>query len=309
MKAPEEEEAAYLAERARLQGLLQRAAAAAQDGGQGAEEDDGVDESGEEEGVRFVRVKPCADPGEEAEVGGLRSMFDRSDLCSAKRGIVSIHPTGTPNTQLHALLRTEAGAKPLPWCPPHDPHRVWALPAAFRLAPWPPYRAGRVYGMDAASAAAVWALGPQPGEHVLDLCCAPGLKLSAIADALAGAAGAVGGGSLTGVDVSRARLAVARKVAVKYRVGRPRPPPPPTTVGAATASSCGGVGSGGGGDADAPGASAAGASHQPPSSLTCRLLCADGVDFALGPLAPWDGAEEDVVFDSRGYDWQVSASA
>lgn len=210
-------------------------------------------------------------------------------------GIVSVHPDppAPQHTQLHALLRTEAGAEPLPWCPPHDPHRVWALPAAFRLAPWPPYRAGRVYGMDAASAAAVWALGPQPGEHVLDLCCAPGLKLSAIADDLAGGPGAGGGGSLTGVDVSRARLAVARKVAVKYRVGRP----PPTD---------GRGGSGGGGvDADAPGASAAGASHQPPSSLTCRLLCADGVDFALGPLAPWDGAEEDVIFDSRAYDWQV----
>lgn len=71
MTAPEEEEeAAYVAERARLQGLLQRAAAsAAQDRGQaGAEEDDGDDEKGEEEGVRYVRVKPCADPGEEAEV-------------------------------------------------------------------------------------------------------------------------------------------------------------------------------------------------------------------------------------------------
>lgn len=203
------------------------------------------------------------------------------------------HPPQThSHTKLHALLRTEAGAEPLPWCPPHDPHRVWALPAAFRLAQWPPYRAGRVYGMDAASAGAVWALGPQPGEHILDLCCAPGLKLSAIADALAGGAG---GGSLTGVDVSRARLAVARKVAVKYRVGRP-------------STNCrGGRGGGGDSDADPPYASNAAASHYPPPSLTCRLLCADGVRFALGPLAPWDGAEKDVVFDSRAYDWQVRA--
>jgi hypothetical protein len=166
--------------------------------------------------------------------------------------------------------------------------------------------------MDAASAAAVWALAPQPGEHILDLCCAPGLKLCTITDALAGR------GSVTGVDVSRTRLHVARKVAVKYQIGRPPTPPPllPSTVGPPPRRS--------GDTADAANAAAASlpASASPslflslssPSSssssaqergLACRLLCVDGVAFNLGPLAPWDGEEGDVVFDSRAYDWEV----
>jgi hypothetical protein len=36
------------------------------------------------------------------------------------------------------------------------------------------YRQGALYGLDAASGAAVRALNPKPGEHVLDLCAAPG---------------------------------------------------------------------------------------------------------------------------------------
>lgn len=163
----------------------------------------------------------------------------------------------------------------MPWCPPQESHRLFQLPASFRLAQFAPYQCGRVYGMDAASAAAVWALGPQPGELILDLCCAPGLKLCAVADALAGV-----GGSVTGVDVSKGRLAVARKVAVKYAVGRPcqqlqqQEQQQEVTAGRRT--------------------------------MTCRLLCADGVDFDLGPLEEWAaGGEEAVVFDSRAYDWQV----
>ena len=58
------------------------------------------------------------------------------------------------------------------------------------------YRAGHIYGIDVSSGAAVAALDPQPGEHVLDLCCAPGAKLCAIADAMGLR------GSVTGVDVS-----------------------------------------------------------------------------------------------------------
>lgn len=190
-------------------------------------------------------------------------------------GFIATHPLPSipspSNTQksiqLRALLATEAGATSVPWCPPQESHRLLQLPAAFRLVQFGPYQAGLLYGMDAASAAAVWALGPQPGEHVLDLCCAPGLKLCAVADALTGL------GSVTGVDVSRTRLAVARKVAVKYGVGRPND--------------------------DALAASGGG-------TMTCRLLCADGQSFGLGPLEEWDaGEEEGVVFDSRAYDWRV----
>ena len=70
-----------------------------------------------------------------------------------------------------------AGGQAVPWCPAEDREGFYALPAAFRLAQWPLYQQGRVYGMDVASGVAVWALGPRPGEDVLDLCCCPGLKL------------------------------------------------------------------------------------------------------------------------------------
>lgn len=75
-----------------------------------------------------------------------------------------------------------AGGRPVPWCPAEDREGFYALPAAFRLAQWPLYQQGRVYGMDVASGVAVWALAPRAGEDVLDLCCCPGLKLCMLAE-------------------------------------------------------------------------------------------------------------------------------
>lgn len=75
-----------------------------------------------------------------------------------------------------------AGGQAVSWCPAEDREGFYALPAAFRLAQWPLYQQGRVYGMDVASGVAVWALGPRPGEDVLDLCCCPGLKLCMLAE-------------------------------------------------------------------------------------------------------------------------------
>jgi hypothetical protein len=72
-----EEEAAFLAERARLEALLSAAAASASSKGQqqdgfGEEEEPEGEGEGEGEGdaggVRYVRIKPCADPSEEAAV-------------------------------------------------------------------------------------------------------------------------------------------------------------------------------------------------------------------------------------------------
>lgn len=88
-------------------------------------------------------------------------------------------------------------------------------------------------------------------------------------------------------DINRTRLAVARKVAVKYKVGRPSCPSSSSSP------------------SPSPSASAAAAPASLSSSLACRLICADGVRFSVGPLVPWAGKEEDVVFDSRAYDWQV----
>ena len=60
------------------------------------------------------------------------------------------------------------------------------------------------------------ALNVQRGEHVLDLCCAPGAKLAMIA-------GLIGQrGSATGVDISKARLNACRTLLRKYRLQQVR---------------------------------------------------------------------------------------
>jgi 16S rRNA C967 or C1407 C5-methylase (RsmB/RsmF family) len=50
----------------------------------------------------------------------------------------------------------------------------YSLPDSVGIAGCEAYKQGRLYGVDAASGAAVMALAPRPGEHVLDLCAAPG---------------------------------------------------------------------------------------------------------------------------------------
>ncbi|RXH75005.1 hypothetical protein DVH24_029726 [Malus domestica] len=77
----------------------------------------------------------------------------------------------------------------------------YALPPDVQIANSNAYREGKIYGIDAASGAAVSALDISAGDHVLDLCAAPGAKLCMISDLLGDS------GSVTGVDVSSHRLA------------------------------------------------------------------------------------------------------
>ncbi|PPR99802.1 hypothetical protein GOBAR_AA20857 [Gossypium barbadense] len=71
----------------------------------------------------------------------------------------------------------------------------------------------QIYGIDAASGAAVSVLNISPGDHVLDLCAAPGAKLCMMLDLLGDS------GSVTGVDVARHRLAACRTMLQKYSLG------------------------------------------------------------------------------------------
>ncbi|KAK6141220.1 hypothetical protein DH2020_025017 [Rehmannia glutinosa] len=87
------------------------------------------------------------------------------------------------------------------------------LPPDVRIASTKAYQEGKIYGIDAASAAAVLALGISPGDHALDLCAAPGAKLCMILDLLGCS------GSVTGVDVARHRLAASRTMLQKYALG------------------------------------------------------------------------------------------
>uniref|UniRef100_M4C2L1 SAM-dependent MTase RsmB/NOP-type domain-containing protein n=1 Tax=Hyaloperonospora arabidopsidis (strain Emoy2) TaxID=559515 RepID=M4C2L1_HYAAE len=90
----------------------------------------------------------------------------------------------------------------------------YSLPISLPLARVGLYQDGQVYGIDVSSGYAVSLLNIQPGEHVLDLCCAPGAKLTMIADLLQLQ------GSVTGVDYSRSRLGACRQLVYKYKLFR-----------------------------------------------------------------------------------------
>ncbi|KAH9325780.1 hypothetical protein KI387_005958, partial [Taxus chinensis] len=97
--------------------------------------------------------------------------------------------------------------EPVPWLPD-----FFSIPPQAQIASSEAYRHGKIYGMDAASGAAVLALDVSPGDHVLDLCAAPGAKLCMIADLLKMS------GTLTGVDIAKHRLAACRTMLQKYEL-------------------------------------------------------------------------------------------
>ncbi|TPX36302.1 hypothetical protein SmJEL517_g01620 [Synchytrium microbalum] len=71
----------------------------------------------------------------------------------------------------------------------------------------PFYKQGFIIGMDAGSGIAARALQVGPDDHVLDICCAPGGKLLYCADLMG-----PGTGSVTGVDISKDRILVAKNL-------------------------------------------------------------------------------------------------
>ncbi|GFY88026.1 S-adenosyl-L-methionine-dependent methyltransferases superfamily protein [Actinidia rufa] len=89
----------------------------------------------------------------------------------------------------------------------------YSLPPHVQIANSRAYQEGKIYGIDAASGAAVSALNISPGDHVLDLCAAPGAKLCMIVELLGRS------GSVTGVDVASHRLAACRTMLQKYGLG------------------------------------------------------------------------------------------
>ncbi|KAL7606793.1 rRNA (cytosine-C(5))-methyltransferase NOP2C [Lactuca sativa] len=89
----------------------------------------------------------------------------------------------------------------------------YSLPPHIQIASSKSYQEGKIYGIDAASGAAVSALNISPGDHVLDLCAAPGAKLCMVLELLGNS------GSVTGVDVAKHRLAACRTLVQKYKLG------------------------------------------------------------------------------------------
>ncbi len=146
----EEEEAAYALEHNRLRDLLIGSSSNSSSKNEEAKDDEEATTT-HPPTPRYVRLRPSTPDDEEA----------------THRALLAV------------------GGQPVAWCPlGQDKRSFYALPPDFRLAPWPPYQEGKVYGMDVASGVAVWALAPRPGERVLDLCCCPGLKLCMLADCM-----------------------------------------------------------------------------------------------------------------------------
>jgi 16S rRNA C967 or C1407 C5-methylase (RsmB/RsmF family) len=99
---------------------------------------------------------------------------------------------------------------------PYD--KVFRLPNDLNVSNTSLYKSGIVYGMDISSIIAVHCLNLQPDDHFLDLCCAPGIKLSIAGDLIT----ANGTGSITGVDISKERLSVAKSLLKRLYIGKAR---------------------------------------------------------------------------------------
>lgn len=77
--------------------------------------------------------------------------------------------------------------------------------------------------MDAVSGLAISLLELRHDEHYLDLCCAPGTKLTlARLIQMSQIDNSMSVGSATGIDISEARLANARALVKKYKLNRTR---------------------------------------------------------------------------------------
>eukprot|EP01127_Copromyxa_protea_P012559 TRINITY_DN3292_c0_g1_i1.p1 TRINITY_DN3292_c0_g1~~TRINITY_DN3292_c0_g1_i1.p1 ORF type:complete len:393 (-),score=79.36 TRINITY_DN3292_c0_g1_i1:122-1300(-) len=92
----------------------------------------------------------------------------------------------------------------------------YKVDAGVKIASVDAYKNGQIYGIDASSGAVVRALDPQPGDNILDLCCAPGAKLCMISDEMGRT------GTITGVDVSLKRLGSCRTLCAKYGISNSR---------------------------------------------------------------------------------------
>lgn len=146
---------------------------------------------------------------------------------------VRVSPRAPPTLDRVELERQlGVRAEPVAWLPGY-----YRLPSHVKIAGCEAYSTGHLYGIDVSSGAAVAALDARPGDHVLDLCCAPGAKLCALADVMGLS------GTLTGVDVNEERLRACRTLCTKYGVSNVRElePIPITCAVRARPGSCGGV--------------------------------------------------------------------
>eukprot|EP01114_Cavostelium_apophysatum_P022219 TRINITY_DN7972_c0_g1_i1.p1 TRINITY_DN7972_c0_g1~~TRINITY_DN7972_c0_g1_i1.p1 ORF type:complete len:194 (+),score=19.35 TRINITY_DN7972_c0_g1_i1:26-607(+) len=123
---------------------------------------------------------------------------------------IRIHPNHVvTEAELSTLFKTPVS--PVSWM-----KDFYQLDGKVKIADSSLYREGKLYGIDLSSGVAVIALGVEPGDHVLDLCCAPGAKLCFLSNLLGDT------GSVTGVDVASPRLAACRTMVTKYKLANVR---------------------------------------------------------------------------------------
>ena len=94
---------------------------------------------------------------------------------------IRLNPRSTGGAPTAQQLAAQLGAelRPVEWLKGPAAGGGWyALDSQHTIAGTAAYKRGLIYGMDASSAAAVLALGCQPGNHILDLCCAPAAKVT-----------------------------------------------------------------------------------------------------------------------------------
>ena len=103
---------------------------------------------------------------------------------SERRSVPSLtpHPRRRVSGDVSLPQLAEAfgpSVKPVSWLP-----GFYTLDASVAIAGSELYKTGRIAGVDVSSGAAAQVLHVQPTDHVLDLCCAPGAKLTMLASCL-----------------------------------------------------------------------------------------------------------------------------
>lgn len=165
---------------------------------------------------RYVRIDARCMEAHEVIAAGNGSSIDLVEAqgCTVKTREGENDQEAEEKMILPLIVSAFPQAKPVKWLPTR--YRFMALPPDSRLKGSDLYESGILHGIDAASGFCVAALGPLPGERVLDIACAPGAKFCLIADVMQRQ------GTLVGIDAAPARAQTCVSLCKKYRVCQAR---------------------------------------------------------------------------------------